>query len=136
MRFYWLKDRVSQGQFRVFWEPGGNNLGDYYTKFHSGKHHRIVRPIYQYNKKTSPTTIKGCIEILNYKKTQTEARARTKAESHKTVNQANTAATYRVTWKDQLTSYSSSITRNRQSLENTSPLQKVVRNRDQKARAH
>jgi hypothetical protein len=26
MRFYWLKDRVSQGQFRIYWEPEYTNL--------------------------------------------------------------------------------------------------------------
>ena len=28
MQFYWLQDRVEQGQFRVFWAPGKINLAD------------------------------------------------------------------------------------------------------------
>ena len=32
MQFYWLQDRVDQGMFRVYWGPGKENLGDYYTK--------------------------------------------------------------------------------------------------------
>ena len=33
-RFYWLQDRVKQGEFRVFWAPGKYNLADYSTKYH------------------------------------------------------------------------------------------------------
>jgi hypothetical protein len=32
MRFYWIKDRVKQGQFNVYWGPGFQNLADYFTK--------------------------------------------------------------------------------------------------------
>jgi hypothetical protein len=28
MRFYWIKDRVKQGQFNVYWGPGSQNLAD------------------------------------------------------------------------------------------------------------
>jgi hypothetical protein len=28
MRFYWIKDRVKQGQFNVYWGPGFQNLAD------------------------------------------------------------------------------------------------------------
>jgi hypothetical protein len=31
MRFYWIKDRVKQGQFIVYWGPGLQNLADYFT---------------------------------------------------------------------------------------------------------
>ena len=72
MRFYWLCDRVQQGMFDVYWAPGLNNLADYPTKHHSGKHHNAVRPIYL-SLKGSPRTMKGCIELLNYKK-QFESR--------------------------------------------------------------
>ena len=30
MRFYWINYRIKQGQFRVFWRPGPENLGDYH----------------------------------------------------------------------------------------------------------
>jgi hypothetical protein len=29
MHFYWIKDRVKQGQFNVYWGPGYQNLEDY-----------------------------------------------------------------------------------------------------------
>ena len=63
MRFYWLKDRVEQGQFRIYWEPGHTNLADYYTKHHPPCHHKRVRPVYTYTKQ-SPSSLQGCIELL------------------------------------------------------------------------
>ena len=44
MRFYWIHDRTSQGQFLIYWQPGITNLGDYYTKHHSPTHHQLMRP--------------------------------------------------------------------------------------------
>ena len=38
MRYYWLKDRVKQDQFKVFWEPGDANWADYFTKHHPPTH--------------------------------------------------------------------------------------------------
>jgi hypothetical protein len=35
VRFYWIKDRVKQGQFNVNWGPSFQNLADYFTKHHS-----------------------------------------------------------------------------------------------------
>ena len=46
MRFYWLRDRVEQGQFIIHWRPGMTNLGDYFTKHFSATHHKEVRPLY------------------------------------------------------------------------------------------
>ncbi len=34
MRFYWIRDRVKQNQFIIYWRPGTENLGDYFTKHH------------------------------------------------------------------------------------------------------
>ena len=46
MRFYWIKDRVNQGQFEVHWSKGDNNLADYFTKHHPPAHHIRMRPTY------------------------------------------------------------------------------------------
>lgn len=46
MRFYWLRDRVEQGQFNIYWRPGATNLADYVSKHHPANHHRSVRSIY------------------------------------------------------------------------------------------
>ena len=46
MRFYWIKDRVKQKQFDVFWRSGKHNLADYHTKIHPEDHTIKMRPIY------------------------------------------------------------------------------------------
>ncbi len=46
MRFYWVRDRVDQAQFHVYWKPGRSNLADYVTKHHTAAHHQTMRPIY------------------------------------------------------------------------------------------
>jgi predicted transposase YdaD len=46
MRFYWVRDRVKQGHFHIYWGPGQFNLADYYTKHHAAAHHQRMRPIY------------------------------------------------------------------------------------------
>jgi hypothetical protein len=40
MHFYWVKDRVKQGHFCVYWGPGYQNLADYLKKHHSPAHHK------------------------------------------------------------------------------------------------
>jgi len=44
MRFYWLRCREAQRQFRFYWAPGKTNLGDYWTKHHCAAHHIEKRP--------------------------------------------------------------------------------------------
>ena len=46
MRFYWIRDRVRQGQFLIHWRKGTDNLADYFTKHHSPSHHRRMRQRY------------------------------------------------------------------------------------------
>jgi hypothetical protein len=46
MQFYWIKDRVKQGQFNVYWGLDFQNLEDYFTKHHSPAHHKRMRDIY------------------------------------------------------------------------------------------
>ena len=63
-RFYWLQDRVEQGEFRVFWATENHNLVDYFTKYHSPATHKQLRPIHPYIKDKSPSSLQGCIELL------------------------------------------------------------------------
>jgi hypothetical protein len=57
MRFYWVRDRVNQGQFRVHWRPGHENLADYFTKHFSPKHHQDMRSTYLHEpSETHPTS--------------------------------------------------------------------------------
>ena len=63
MRFYWLLDRTAQQQFNIYWDRGIKNLADYFSKHHSGKHHKEVRPIFL-NTNNSPSSLQGCIKLL------------------------------------------------------------------------
>jgi len=45
MRFYWLQDRIKEGQFTILWKPGACNLADYTSKHHPVSHHRAQRPL-------------------------------------------------------------------------------------------
>ena len=86
MRFYWLRDRVNQGQFHVYWAPGAINLGDYPTKHHSGSHHRQVRPIYVYDPNKSPTDMQGCIKLLARPSSARPSKGAPRAPAAPTVN--------------------------------------------------
>jgi hypothetical protein len=68
MRFYWIKDRVKQGQFNVYWGPGYQNLADYFTKHHSPAHHKRMHKIYIHadehpinRKGIRDSALRGCV---------------------------------------------------------------------------
>ena len=44
MRYWWMRDRADQKQFRYYWGAGKNNRADYYTKHFCEAHHRETRP--------------------------------------------------------------------------------------------
>ena len=46
MRYYWLRDRMTQLQFTFFWDKGSNNEADYFTKHFPASYHRIKRSRY------------------------------------------------------------------------------------------
>jgi hypothetical protein len=54
MRFYWVRDRVQQEQFHVYWVKGSLNKADYFTKHHPAKHHREVRSTYLHLPQPTP----------------------------------------------------------------------------------
>jgi hypothetical protein len=49
MRLNWLRDRIAQMQFQIFWDEGKNNQGDYPTKHWPPSHHIVTRPKYIMN---------------------------------------------------------------------------------------
>jgi hypothetical protein len=49
MRFYWIKDKIEQDKYLIYWEPGGDDLTDYFTNRHSSAHHNIMRIQYVHN---------------------------------------------------------------------------------------
>jgi len=46
MQFYWIRDQSRQGQFHIFWCPGGTNQADYFSKHHPIKHCQDMQPVY------------------------------------------------------------------------------------------
>ena len=46
MRFHWVRDRIGQKQFQVYWRPGSTNKADYFSKHHAPGHHRMMRTEY------------------------------------------------------------------------------------------
>ena len=63
MRFYWIRDRVKQGQFVVYWRKGEDNLADYFTKHHPTSHHRRMRSTYLHESANSLTIPKRSILV-------------------------------------------------------------------------
>ena len=63
MRFYWVRDRVKQGQFHVHWRKGADNLADYFTKHHSPAHHRLMRSRYLLDLHKPPMTVKTILKV-------------------------------------------------------------------------
>jgi hypothetical protein len=78
MRFFWIRDRVQQGQFIIYWRKGKDNDADYFTKQHPTSHHRALRQRFlhidltssidpldvQFNQKQTPNnvTMRGCVD--------------------------------------------------------------------------
>jgi hypothetical protein len=46
MHFYWIRNRIKQGQFIIHWRAGKDNLAYYFTKHHSPAHHKLMRSRY------------------------------------------------------------------------------------------
>ena len=44
LRFWWLRCRESQGQYRYYWDSGPKNWADYHTKHHPPIYHESERP--------------------------------------------------------------------------------------------
>jgi hypothetical protein len=64
MRFHWLKDRISQKQFNLYWAPGKSNSADYFSKHHSPAHHRLMRSQYLQRAlaaHAAPPSVRGCV---------------------------------------------------------------------------
>eukprot|EP00957_Ditylum_brightwellii_P036857 2791092-Ditylum_brightwellii.AAC.1 len=48
MLFYWVRDRMKQGHFLVYWAPGKVNFGDFHTKHHGAVHNKRLHPFFLY----------------------------------------------------------------------------------------
>ena len=78
MNYYRVRDRIEQGQFKLTWEKGADNLADYFTKHHSPAHHKKMRPIYlqliqqQWANMAKIDNLRGCVD--RHRQTPTENR--------------------------------------------------------------
>jgi hypothetical protein len=62
MRYHWLKDRIAQRQFNLYWKKGATNAADYFSKHHPPAHHRRERQRYLLPTRQSVTSyMRGCV---------------------------------------------------------------------------
>ena len=55
MRYNWIRDRVTNGDYTVLWGPGDHNLADYFTKTHPPHHYRSMRASFVRDKHPFPS---------------------------------------------------------------------------------
>jgi hypothetical protein len=54
IQFYWIRHRVRQGQFKIYWSKGQTNRANYISKHLPAFHHQEIRSTYLYSP-TNPT---------------------------------------------------------------------------------
>ena len=59
MRYRWIKDRIKQRQFELVWEPGKENLADYFTKQFPPNHHLLQHHIFL--QQANMIRLRGCV---------------------------------------------------------------------------
>jgi hypothetical protein len=72
IQYFWLLDGKTQKYFKIHYQPGQENLGNYPSKHHTANIHQHVRPCYVYMDKSplllpramKPSIWQGCAEIL------------------------------------------------------------------------
>ena len=68
MKIYFMKDRIQQKDFRLYWDRGPNNWADYFTKHHPPSHHKLMQPKYlRINKHVASSLqalAQGCVNAL------------------------------------------------------------------------
>jgi hypothetical protein len=57
MRYHWLKDRIEQLHFDLYWAPGRLNIADYFTKHHPPNHHKQMRYTRYLQRPQPPNTV-------------------------------------------------------------------------------
>jgi hypothetical protein len=62
MRFYWIRDRVRQKQFYIYWKKGILNKADYFTKHHPPSHHQAIRSSYLHDAKDRSKNYFECLQ--------------------------------------------------------------------------
>ena len=74
MRFHWIRDRVHQVQFIIYWGTGKDNKEDYDSKHHPAVNYWLVRYNYlhpsldasKYAMGLSSQDLQGCVNLTLY----------------------------------------------------------------------
>ena len=70
VRYHWIKDRIAQNQFNLYWAKGQLNRADYFTKHHLPSHHKLMR--YEYLQRPQSNMVmphmRGCISPFGLSK--------------------------------------------------------------------
>jgi hypothetical protein len=65
MCFHWMKDRILQQQFHLYWMRGKNNLADYSTKHFLPLYHRLMLYVYLQRPRarlcSAQSLVRGCV---------------------------------------------------------------------------
>ena len=51
MKIHWMKDKIQDKTFRLYWKMDSKNMADYFTKHHPPSHHKLMRPKYLHTSK-------------------------------------------------------------------------------------
>ena len=76
MRFYWIRDRVRQGQFKIFWSKGKTNRADYFSKHHPASHHQAIRSTYLYSPTNPAKNYFDCLADTDLDSSDAEPHAK------------------------------------------------------------
>ena len=74
MRYFWVTDQVHRKILDIIWQPGAENLADYFSKHHLGTHHKNVRAWYIHTPNSTrrlpraqaPRALRGCAGTLEH----------------------------------------------------------------------
>jgi len=66
MRYHWVKDRIAQGQFFLYWARGKWNRADYFTKHYPPSYHKLMK--YEYLQRPQANLVmphvRGCVSTF------------------------------------------------------------------------
>jgi hypothetical protein len=100
MIYHWLTDRVCRKQFDIYWSPGREKLGDYYTQHHKDMRHLIL------HEANSLQVLRGCVKLLPLPQPPLRVRtdARTNTSAHRATQLRSVLArAYAVARQNQIT---------------------------------
>ena len=89
MRFHWIKDRIKQGQFVIYWSPGITNPSNYVTKHHPSSHHIEIRKDFFVTHNLENTVILQLLQGCDICPKMRAARAQIMQTKHQLFNHFN-----------------------------------------------